>query len=309
MPGGRRRHRLRSLEHHDAAQPWSSIRVPGGTEPIALHRDAVPGGGHTMLGTEISAHMDLIGQLQPHTPTRFVPCDMAETLRARADRRKLLDAIRAHLPREPGSRREPALGAPRTIEEERTMTGTLAARLWPVEAGNAVTRAIVLIVAGSLLLTLSAKVQVPFWPVPMTMQTFAVLSIGAAYGSTLGAATVLAYLAQGAVGLPVFAKGGGLAYMMGPTGGYLLGFLVAAWLVGKLAERGLDRRVPTALAVFLLGDLVIFAFGVGWLASLIGLEKAWAAGVVPFLPAEALKIALAMAVLPLAWRLGERRSG
>ncbi len=189
------------------------------------------------------------------------------------------------------------------------MTGTLAARLWPVEAGNAVTRAIVLIVAGSLLLTLSAKVQVPFWPVPMTMQTFAVLLIGAAYGSTLGAATVLAYLAQGAVGLPVFAKGGGLAYMMGPTGGYLLGFLVAAWLVGKLAERGLDRRVPTALAVFLLGDLVIFAFGVSWLASLIGFEKAWAAGVVPFLPAEALKIALAMAVLPLAWRLGERRSG
>jgi biotin transport system substrate-specific component len=189
------------------------------------------------------------------------------------------------------------------------MTGTLAARLWPVEAGNAVTRAIVLIVAGSLLLTLSAKVQVPFWPVPMTMQTFVVLLLGAAYGSTLGAATVLAYLAQGAVGLPVFAKGGGLAYMMGPTGGYLLGFLVAAWLVGKLAERGLDRRVPTALAVFLLGDLVIFAFGVSWLASLMGLEKAWAAGVVPFLPAEALKIALAMAVLPLAWRLGGRRSG
>ncbi|BCX18840.1 MAG: biotin transporter BioY [Geminicoccaceae bacterium] len=189
------------------------------------------------------------------------------------------------------------------------MTGTLAARLWPVEAGNATTRAIVLIVAGSLLLTLSAKVQVPFWPVPMTMQTFVVLLLGATYGSTLGAATVLAYLAQGAVGLPVFAKGGGLAYMMGPTGGYLLGFLVAAWLVGKLAERGLDRRVPTALGLFLLGDLVIFAFGVSWLASLIGLEKAWAAGVVPFLPAEALKIALAMALLPLAWRLGERRSG
>ncbi len=104
------------------------------------------------------------------------------------------------------------------------MTGTLAARLWPVEAGNATTRAIVLIVAGSLLLTLSAKVQVPFWPVPMTMQTFVVLMIGATYGSTLGAATVLVYLVQGALGLPVFAKGGGLAYMTGPTGGYLLGW-------------------------------------------------------------------------------------
>lgn len=189
------------------------------------------------------------------------------------------------------------------------MTGTLAARLWPVEAGNATTRAIVLIVAGSLLLTLSAKVQVPFWPVPMTMQTFVVLMIGATYGATLGAATVLVYLVQGALGLPVFAKGGGLAYMTGPTGGYLLGFLLAAWLVGKLAERGLDRRVLTALPMFLLGDVLILALGVSWLATLIGFEKAWAAGVLPFLPAEALKIALAMALLPLAWRLGERRTG
>jgi biotin-dependent carboxylase-like uncharacterized protein len=81
----------------DAAYPYGSIQVPGGTEPIALHRDAVSGGGYMMLGTVISADMDLIGQLQPHTPTRFVPCDMTEALRARAERRKLLDAIRAHL--------------------------------------------------------------------------------------------------------------------------------------------------------------------------------------------------------------------
>lgn len=183
------------------------------------------------------------------------------------------------------------------------MVRTLMTRLWPVEAGNAIVRAIALVVAGSLLLTLSAKVQVPFWPVPMTMQTFVVLLIGATYGSRLAAATVLAYLAQGALGLPVFAKGGGLAYMMGPTGGYLVGFLLAAWVVGALAERGYDRRVLTALPMFLLGDLLIFLFGAGWLATLIGVEKAWVAGVVPFLPAEALKIALAMALLPLAWRL------
>jgi allophanate hydrolase subunit 2 len=81
----------------DAAYPYGSIQVPGGTEPIALHRDAVSSGGYMMLGTVISADMDLIGQLQPHTPTRFVPCDMAEALRARAYRRKLLHAIRAHL--------------------------------------------------------------------------------------------------------------------------------------------------------------------------------------------------------------------
>ncbi len=183
------------------------------------------------------------------------------------------------------------------------MSRTLAARLWPVEAGGATARAIVLMIAGSLLLTASAKLQVPFWPVPMTMQTFVVLVIGATYGSTLGAATVALYLVQGALGLPVFARGAGLAYMTGPTGGYLLGFLLATWLVGKLAEQGLDRRWLTALGLFLLGDLVIFACGVVWLAALIGIEKAWAAGVLQFLPAEALKIALAMAVLPLAWRL------
>jgi biotin transport system substrate-specific component len=186
------------------------------------------------------------------------------------------------------------------------MTGTLAARLWPDATGNATTRAIVLIGLGSLLLTLSAKVQVPFWPVPMTMQTFAVLLIGAAYGASLGAATVAVYLAQGALGLPVFAKGAGLAYLLGPTGGYLLGFLGAAWLVGRLAERGRARHWRTALPAFLLGDLVILGLGFLWLAVLIGPGKAWAAGILPFLPAEALKIALATALLPAAWKLAAR---
>ncbi|MCX7629969.1 MAG: biotin transporter BioY [Geminicoccaceae bacterium] len=281
-----------------AVYPHGAIHVPGGTEPIVLHRDAVSGGGSTMPGTVIAAGVDSIGQLRPHPLTRTVSCDTAETLRARAERRKLANAIRAH----PATRGcAPPRAGSRSNEDR--MTGTLAARLWPVRADNAAIRAIVLIVAGSLLLTLSAKVQVPFWPVPMTMQTFAVLLIGAAFGSTLGALTVAFYLVQGALGLPVFARGGGLAYLAGPTGGYLAGFLLAAWIVGKLAERGLDRRVLTALPVFLLGDLVIFVCGVGWLAWLIGFEKAWAVGVLPFLPAEALKIALAVAVLPFAWRL------
>jgi biotin transport system substrate-specific component len=186
------------------------------------------------------------------------------------------------------------------------MDNTLAARLWPVEATNGTLRALALVCVGSLVLTLSAKTQVPFWPVPMTMQTFVVLVLGAAYGARLAGATVLFYLAQGAIGLPVFATGAGLAYMAGPTGGYLMGFLVAAVVVGALAERGWDRRITTAALAFLIGDLIILLLGFSWLATLIGAERAMAAGVLPFLPAEALKIALAVALLPIAWRLVRR---
>ena len=186
---------------------------------------------------------------------------------------------------------------------------TLSAVLWPDRAASRVLRAVVLMVAGSLLLTLSAKVQVPFWPVPMTMQTFAVLVIGMAFGWRLGAATVLLYLAEGAVGLPVFSKGGGFAYLAGPTGGYLIGFVVAAALVGWLAERGWDRAPLRTLVAMFLGIAVIYLFGVAWLTTLIGFEKAIAAGVVPFLAADAFKIVLAAAVLPMAWKLVGSRGG
>ncbi|MDH5749223.1 MAG: biotin transporter BioY, partial [Rhodospirillales bacterium] len=117
-----------------------------------------------------------------------------------------------------------------------TTQPTLIAALWPARKRLGVYRQGALAVAGSLLLILSAKISIPFWPVPMTMQTFAVLVIGMAYGPRLGLATVLLYLAEGAFGMPVFAgtpeKGIGLAYMMGPTGGYLVGFAVSAFLVG-----------------------------------------------------------------------------
>ncbi len=179
---------------------------------------------------------------------------------------------------------------------------TLAGALWPAEGGAGLMRGIVLAAIGTALLTLSAKVQVPFWPVPMTMQTFVVLVLGAAYGPRLAGATVGFYLAQGAIGLPVFATGGGLAYMAGPTGGYLAGFLVAAVVAGLLAERGFDRRWSTALLTFLIADALLFTLGVGWLAGLIGAAEAVSVGLLPFLPAEALKIALAMAILPLTWK-------
>ena len=163
-----------------------------------------------------------------------------------------------------------------------------------------------LALVGTLALTVSAKTQIPFWPIPMTMQTFVVLVIGMAYGSRLGAATVALYLLQGALGLPVFAgtpeKGVGLAYMMGPTGGYLLGFLVAAWVCGWLAERGFDRSPLKSLVAMSVGHGLIFVFGVAWLATFMGIEKAFMVGVAPFWAATIVKTLLGVATLPLAWK-------
>lgn len=188
--------------------------------------------------------------------------------------------------------------------------GLLAANIWP-EGRASLWRAAVLCLVGSALLTVSAKVQVPFWPVPMTMQTYVVLVLGAMYGSRLGLATVLLYLAQGAAGLPVFAgtpeKGLGIAYMMGPTGGYLLGFAVAAWVVGVLAERGWDRSVIRLFAAMAIGHAVIFAFGATWLAQIVGWDKAWLLGVAPFYAATLFKTILGAVTLPAAWALFDRR--
>ena len=184
---------------------------------------------------------------------------------------------------------------------------TLADELWQSRQPLPIIRAVTLAVAGSLLLTLSAKVQIPFYPVPLTMQTFVVLILGVAYGWKLGAMTLLLYLAEGALGLPVFAgtpeKGIGIVYMMGPTGGYLLGFVVAAAACGWLGENGWDRRPISTFAAMLIGNLIIYALGLLWLGALLGWDKPilqW--GMVPFLFGDLLKIALAMVVLPGAWQ-------
>lgn len=177
--------------------------------------------------------------------------------------------------------------------------------VWPQRdtATSNVLRLALLAVAGSVLMAISAKIQVPMWPVPMTMQTFAVLVIAMSFGTRLAGATLLLYLAEGAVGLPVFASGAGLAYMAGPTGGYLVGFLVSAVLVGWLAEKGWDRNVIWTLIAMALGTAVIFGFGVTWLALFLAdADKAIASGLTPFLVGAAVKIALAAAILPLAWK-------
>jgi biotin transport system substrate-specific component len=159
------------------------------------------------------------------------------------------------------------------------------------------------IALGTALLAISAKVQVPFWPVPMTLQTMVVLLIGATFGGAMAGATLLAYLVEGALGLPVFASGAGLAYLAGPTGGYLVGFLLAATAVGFMADRGLLRTLWGAFAAMAVAEVLIFGVGVVWLGNVIGAEKAIAAGLVPFLPAEALKMTIAAVV---AARLARR---
>lgn len=163
-------------------------------------------------------------------------------------------------------------------------------------------RMAVLALAGSMLIAVCAHLRVPMWPVPVTMQTFAVLLIGMTYGARLGAATVLLYLVEGALGFPVFTNGGGLVQFAGPTGGYLVGYVVAAALAGGLAQLGWSRPAFRIMLAMLLGSAVIYLFGAAWLSTIVGPEKAWTLGVLPFLLGDAVKAALAALLLPVAWR-------
>jgi biotin transport system substrate-specific component len=183
---------------------------------------------------------------------------------------------------------------------------TIAAALWPASGSRELLRDALLVVAGSLLMTLAAKIQVPFWPVPMSMQSGAMLLIGAAYGGRLAALSIGFYLLQGAFGLAVFAGGGGLAYLAGPTGGYLVGFLLGAAALGHLVERGAGRSVLDLLFCMLVAEVILFGLGIAWLTTLIGFEKAIAAGLVPFLPGEALKLALATVLVRGFWLVARR---
>ncbi len=195
---------------------------------------------------------------------------------------------------------------------------TLIDVLWPahrpiVAAPRTALRAVALMLLGSVALWLSAKIQVPLWPVPITMQTFVVLTLGIAYGWRLAGATLLLYLGEGLAGLPVFAgtwsEGGGYAHLVGPTAGYLIGFVIAAAAVGWLAERGWDRSPATAAAAMVIGNLVIYALGLAWLGAQFGYGTAVKAGLLPFLFGDAIKVALGAALLPLAWKLVRRRHG
>ncbi len=199
---------------------------------------------------------------------------------------------------------------------------TLAAQLLPAPALPRLLRDVLLAIAGSAVVAASARLTIPLEPVPVTGQTFGVLVVAMALGSRLGTLALAAYLLEGLAGLPVFAGGAsGPAAIAGPSGGYLIGYLPAAWLIGRLAELGWDRTVTrTALAMF-AGNIALYVPGLLWLGwhvaalppeDLGGQSSAmvvlWA-GLIPFIPGDAIKLALAAVVMPLAWKWAARTGG
>lgn len=175
-----------------------------------------------------------------------------------------------------------------------------------------------LVLIGTLLLTVCAKINVPTWPVPVTLQSFGVAAVAGAFGWRLGVATVVAYLIEGAAGVPVFATGGGLAYLVGPTGGFLLGFVPMAYVIGLAADRGGSARVLMLAIAMLVADALLFALGYGWLLALGSnakwldqtdlLGSAFAKAVQPFLVWDALKMVFAAITVTGLWSLFTRRS-
>lgn len=186
----------------------------------------------------------------------------------------------------------------------------LADRLWQADGSALLVKRVLLVMLGVAVLAMSAKLRfpVPPSPVPVTMGTFAVLALGAAYGPRLGLVTILAYMVIGALGFDVFAGTGaqnsGLAYMLGGTGGYLLGYVLATAVLGALALRGWDRSVPLMALAMLIGNAVIYLPGLAWLSTF---AESWAQtltwGITPFLIGDALKLGLAALLLPAVWKL------
>ena len=188
---------------------------------------------------------------------------------------------------------------------------SMSAALLLGEADSKVQRAVryaLLALAGSALITLCTQISLPLFPVPMTLQTFAVFLIGLTYGWRLGGITVALYLLEGALGLPVFSGGkGGMLVFMGPTAGYLVGFLLAATACGWFAERGFDRSYFKLLVALLLGNVLLYVPGLLWLGTLIGWDKpVLEYGLYPFISGDLLKIAMAVLLLPTAWKVVNR---
>ncbi|MEM8977869.1 MAG: biotin transporter BioY [Pseudomonadota bacterium] len=191
-----------------------------------------------------------------------------------------------------------------TALNDRVLTEAFGAN----EGTQKLVKQVALVLLGIVALAVAAKIKVPMWPVPITLGTFAVLTIGAAYGPRLGLATILGYMIVGALGYDVFAGSSaekfGLEYMMGGTGGYLLGYVLATLALGYFARRGWDRSVVWMAVAMLIGNALIYIPGIAWLGQLYGWDKPileW--GLWPFLIGDGIKLALAALLLPAAWKL------
>lgn len=176
---------------------------------------------------------------------------------------------------------------------------------------------LVTVVLGTLFITICAKINVPVWPVPVTLQSFAIATIAAAFGLRIGVATVALYLIEGAMGLPVFATGGGLAYLAGPTGGFLIGFLVMAAIIGYVADRGASGKPLTLFLAMVAADAVLLVMGFVWLLLMSGqagwidqsdvVGSAFRGAIQPFVIWDILKMALAALTVTGIWGLLARR--
>ena len=199
-----------------------------------------------------------------------------------------------------------------------TTPNTILGVLEPKTSTERVLSNVAVVLIGTLLITAAAKINVPTWPVPVTLQSFAVAVLAAAFGWRIGVATVLAYLVEGAIGVPVFATGGGVGYIMGPTGGFLLGFIPMAYVIGRAADLGGSSRVVMLFIAMLIADALLFALGFGWLLAL-GSNAAWldhnnlvgsafAKAVQPFLVWDALKMLFAAVTVTGVWSIFKKRA-
>ena len=191
-----------------------------------------------------------------------------------------------------------------------TTQNTVLGQLLPREGAARLAANLATVVLGTLLLTVSAKINIPTWPVPVTLQTFAVAALAAAFGWRVGVATVALYIAQGMAGLPVFATGGGAAYIFGPTGGFILAWLGMAYIIGRAADSGLSGRPLPLLGWMIVADIVSFAVGLAWLMIWLGqgdFAAAFAQAVQPFIVWDMLKMAFAAVTVAGLWTLLRRK--
>ena len=167
----------------------------------------------------------------------------------------------------------------------------------------ALARDILIVFSFAILTGICAKIKIEIGPVPITMQTFAVLLSGALLGAKRGATSQLTYLLFGLVGIPWFSRGGGMTYVLSPTFGYIVGFVICAFLVGFLCERGADRRIESAILVMFVGNIVIYIPGLLWLTKFVGIEKSLSVGFYPFIIGDILKLLLAVLISFISWKI------